>query len=76
MVLAFISAYQGPPLLTTDLLIEDTHPDFAQTGPKKSSIIKLVTVDTAIALGELGELSVRLLQQADEKLGMHWSCRD
>lgn len=41
VVLAFITAYRGHPLLTTDLLVEDSHPDFAQTGLKKSSVIKL-----------------------------------
>jgi mRNA interferase MazF len=71
VILAFISTYSGPPLLTTDLLVQDTHPDFAQTGLKASSVIKLdklVTVETSILLGELGELSSSLLQRADEKL--------
>ena len=71
VVLAFITASRSHPLPTTDLLVEDSHPDFAQTGLKKSSVIKLdklVTVETSVLLGELGELSSALLQQTDEKL--------
>lgn len=71
VVLAFITSSRGQPLLGTDLFIQDTHPEFAQTGLKASPIAKLdklVTVDTAIVLGELGELSASLLQQADDKL--------
>jgi mRNA interferase MazF len=70
-MLAFITSYRGHPLSPTDLLIEDTHPDFAQTGLKTKSVIKLdklVTVESAILLGELGELSDVLLQQANVKL--------
>jgi mRNA interferase MazF len=70
-LLAFITSSRGQPLLTTDLLIQDTHPDFARTGLKVSSVVKLdklVTVETAIVLGELGDLSAPLIQQADEKL--------
>ncbi|MGH7966834.1 MAG: type II toxin-antitoxin system PemK/MazF family toxin [Candidatus Binatia bacterium] len=70
-VLAFITTHRGHTLLMTDLLIEDSHPDFGQTGLKRSSVIKLdklVTVETAILLGELGELSAALLQEVDKKL--------
>jgi mRNA interferase MazF len=41
VVLAFITSYRGQPLLTTDLLLLDTNPDFAQTGFKISSLVKL-----------------------------------
>lgn len=59
VVLAFITASRSHPLPTTDLFVEDSHPDFAQTGLKRSSIIKLdklVMVETPVLLGELGEL--------------------
>jgi mRNA interferase MazF len=70
-LLAFITTYAGGPLLTTDLLVASSHPDFTRTGLKRDSVVKLdklVTVETSILLGELGELSASLLQQADEKL--------
>jgi len=71
VVLAFIKSYRGVGLVTTDLLVESTHPDFAQTGLKTGSVIKLdklLTVETSILLGELGALSAGLLRQADAKL--------
>jgi mRNA interferase MazF len=71
ILLAFITTYRTQPLLATELLIADNHPDFAQTGLKLSSVVKLdklVTVAGAIVLGELGELSAVLLQQVGEKL--------
>lgn len=57
--------------MITDLLIEDSHPDFGLTGLKKSSVVKLdklVTLETSVLLGELGELSAALLQEVNEKL--------
>ncbi|MBM4047228.1 MAG: type II toxin-antitoxin system PemK/MazF family toxin [Planctomycetes bacterium] len=71
VVLAFISSYRGQPLLATDLFVENTHPDFGRTGLKATSVIKrdkLVTVDTSILLGELGELPFVLLREADTRL--------
>jgi len=70
-ILAFISTHRGQSLLPTDLPILDSHADFAATGLKASSIVKLdklVTLDVAILLGELGDLSVALLKQLDDKL--------
>jgi mRNA interferase MazF len=71
VLLAFITSYRGQPLTRADLAIESTYPDFALTGLKFSSVLrldKLVTVDTAIVLGELGELSTALLRQVDDRL--------
>jgi mRNA interferase MazF len=71
LILAFISTYQQQPLLPTDLLIEDTHPDFRLTGLKRSSVIKLdklVTVEASIVLGELGHLPIALLREVDQRL--------
>ena len=71
ILLAFVTTRQGRPLSGTDLLIEDSHPDFGRTGLKRSSIIKLdklVTVETTVLLGELGELSEVLLREVGEKL--------
>jgi mRNA interferase MazF len=71
VVLAFLTTHRGQPLSMSDILIEEGHPDFKQTGLKAPSVIKvdkLVTVESAILLGELGELSAVLLQQVDAKL--------
>jgi mRNA interferase MazF len=76
VMLAFIttyigSPYIGSPLSASDLLIETTHPDFVQTGLKRSSVVKLdklITVERSILLGELGEFSTVLMQIADAKL--------
>jgi mRNA interferase MazF len=63
---------QRPPTpQPTDLLIESSHPDFAQTGLKGSATVKLdklATIDTALLLGELGELSTALLQELNVRL--------
>jgi mRNA-degrading endonuclease toxin of MazEF toxin-antitoxin module len=53
------------------LLVEDSRPDFAQTGLKVTSVVKLdklVTVERSIILGELGEFSEALLSAVNEKL--------
>ena len=71
VVLAFITSNSSGTPLLTDLLIETSDANFLQTGLKRSSIVKLdklVTVETSIILGELGELSAALLQIVDEKL--------
>ncbi len=71
VLLAFITGQQPLVLALTDLPLVDAHPDFAQTGLKKSSVVKLdklVTIETSILLGELGELSAALLQETDTKL--------
>ena len=66
ILLAFITGQQPSSLSQTDLLMEDSHRDFGQTGLKKSSVVKLdklVTIETSILLGEIGELSATLLQE-------------
>lgn len=71
VILAFITRFQGGPLLATDLLLETTHADFARTGLKTSSVVKLdklVTIEQSILLGELGSLSDELLRQVDQRL--------
>jgi len=71
VVVAFIGSYRGQVLATADLLIEASHTDFASTGLKASSFIrldKLATLDGSILLGEIGELSAALVQTVNEKL--------
>lgn len=63
VMLAFITTYVGSPLSASDLLIETTHPDFAPTGLKRSSVVKLdklITVERSILLGELGDFSTTI----------------
>jgi len=70
-LLAFITSRQNPELAKSDLLVEDSRPDFAQTGLKVTSVVKLdklVTVERSIILGELGEFSEALLSAVNEKL--------
>ena len=71
VVLAFMTTFRGQALLATDLVIPNTHPDFAQTGLKGSAVIKLdklTAVETSILLGELGEFPASLVQQLNDKL--------
>ncbi|MGE0683821.1 MAG: type II toxin-antitoxin system PemK/MazF family toxin [Candidatus Binatia bacterium] len=59
VLLAFITGQQPSALASTDLFIVDSHPDFPQTGLKKSSVVKLdklVTIEISILLGELGRI--------------------
>ena len=71
VILAFLTSQRGVSVQAADLSIPDSHPDFPLTGLKVSSVVKcdkLVTVDAAILLGELGELSAALMRQLDDKL--------
>src|SRR5947207_3087281 len=70
VIIAFLTSHKSREPLT-DLLIDDSDPDFPLTGLKATSIVrldKLVTIDKSVLLGELGELSPALLHQADERL--------
>lgn len=70
VILAFISSVIKA-AEETDLLILMEHPDFAETGLKRDSVIKLdklATVSQKIVLGRLGNLSGELLEKVDEKL--------
>ena len=71
VLLAFITSRVGGPSSPADLLIEDSRPEFPQTGLKSSSIVKLdklVTIEIAVLLGELGELPGSLLAQGNPRL--------
>lgn len=41
VVLAFVIVQRGHPLLATDLLIEDSHPDFRRTNLERSPVVKV-----------------------------------
>ncbi len=71
VLLAFITSQQSSVSSLTDVLIDHSHPDFASTGLKVSSVVKLeklVTVEGSVVLGELGELSATLIKEVNEKL--------
>ena len=71
VLLAFITSQQSSVVSPTDVLIDRAHPDFASTGLKVSSVVKLeklVAIERSIVLGELGELSMTLIKEVNEKL--------
>ncbi len=64
VILAFVSSVRPLTLLSTDLAIDTSHPDFPVTGLKVASIVKcdkLATVQRRILFGELGALSPTLV---------------
>lgn len=55
----------------TDLALEPTHEDFAETGLRVRSAIrcgKLMTLDRTLLSGRLGQLSTPLMEQVDVRL--------
>ena len=72
VLLAFITSRLNLSPSPADLSLDSTHPDFTRTGLKVGSKVKLdklVTVERSIILGELGELSLGLMQEVDKRLG-------
>lgn len=71
VLLAYITSQVPTYLQDTDIRLDASHPDFAATGLRQSSIIRLhhlVTVSTVIIRRELGELSSEIQAQITEKL--------
>ena len=71
LVLGFISSRAPADLLDTDLELDPDHPDFAATGLRVSSTLRLhrlMTVTTSVVRRELGELSPRLLAEVADRL--------
>jgi mRNA interferase MazF len=71
VIIAFIGRHGGLGVGRHELLIEDSHTDFRTTGLKVSSVVKLdklTTVQATVLIGEIGELSPRLLAEAEKKL--------
>jgi len=71
VVLAFVSSRASQVLEETDLTIDSAAEDFAQTGLKATSTLRLhrlMTVSTSIIRRELGELPPDLQQRIAEKL--------
>jgi mRNA interferase MazF len=71
VVLAFISSQVPTDLLKTDLVLDSTDADFAQTGLRVSSTLRLhrvMTVTTELIRRELGELPPRMQGQVAQRL--------
>jgi len=71
VILAYITSRLPTNLLETDIVLEASHPDFAASGLRVPSTIRLhqlVTVSTVVVQRELGELSLDTQAQIAEKL--------
>ncbi len=71
VIVAFITSQVRKATHPTDLIIEASHPDFAATGLKKDSAIrlrKLCTIEKSIIYGETGEASQDLLREINLRL--------
>jgi mRNA interferase MazF len=71
VILAFISSVVVTQLTPHDLQLLSTSSDFAQTGLKGTSVIrlnKLATIERRLITRRLGSLSTRLVQAVDDAL--------
>ncbi len=71
LVLAFITSHIPDDLIETDVVLDTHHPDFAATGLRVSSTIRLhrlMTVSSSMILRELGGLSPELSSQVANRL--------
>lgn len=71
IVLAFITSRITPDPLETDLVLDARYTDFALTGLKVSSTLRLhrlMTVTTSLIRRELGELSSSMKAEVDKRL--------
>jgi mRNA interferase MazF len=71
VILAFITSRVSEQPLATDLVLESDDPDFASTGLRVSSTLRLhrlMTATTTLIRRELGQLSPHLQAQVDSRL--------
>ena len=71
IVLAFISSRKPGRLEDSDLMLESTHPDFAVTGLRVSSVLRLhrlMTVSLGIVRRRLGALPAQWLDDVDNRI--------
>ncbi|MUG97295.1 type II toxin-antitoxin system PemK/MazF family toxin [Scytonema sp. UIC 10036] len=71
VIMAYVTSRIPDTVLETDIAIDSSHPDFATSGLRVASTIRLhqlVTVSTVVIQRELGELSSDTLTQIAEKL--------
>jgi len=71
VVLAFITSTIPPKLESSDVVLDPASPDFAQTGLRVASALRLhriVTVSSAIIRKQLGTLSPNVQAQVRQRL--------
>lgn len=71
IILAFITSVIPADLLETDIVLDTSHPDFAASGLRKPSTIRLdhlMTVRASLILREIGVLSSDIQAQIAQKL--------
>ncbi|HJW85887.1 MAG TPA: type II toxin-antitoxin system PemK/MazF family toxin [Candidatus Brocadiaceae bacterium] len=71
VIVSFISSRTPSDLLETDLVLDSAHDDFAKTGLRVSSTLRLhrlMTVSTSIFQRELGMLTPRMQKEVENKL--------
>jgi mRNA interferase MazF len=71
IIFAFITSRIPATLLTTDLVLDSVHPDFARSGLRKPSTLRLnhlITLRRSMIQRRLGELSLETHSQLVEKL--------
>ena len=71
VVIAFITSQIPSELLDTDIVLDINRTDFASTGLRVTSALRLhrlITVSTSIIRRHLGTLSADLQQEVDQKL--------
>jgi len=71
MILAFITSVVPSPLLSTDFLLEKSHPEFHLTGLRTVSafrMAKLGTLHRSLILRRLGKVEPQIQQDLDQRL--------
>jgi len=70
-VVAFISSRVPTEPSSTEVLIREDHKEFAGTGLKRSSVLRLdkvATVSKSLMLGEIGQIGESLRREVNRKL--------
>ena len=70
-VVVFISSKIPAQASSTEILIPEEHEEFAGTGLKRSSVIKvdkIATISKELMLGEIGEIGETLRREVNKKL--------
>lgn len=71
IVLGIFSRVPAMPLLDTWIQIEDKHPSFAQTGLKKTSVLKaekIAAIHQSVLHRKLGDLPTNIITHVQEAL--------
>ena len=78
VVLAFITSRIPGDLEETDIVLDDSHPDFGNLGLRVSSVLRLhrlMTVSTSLIRREIGSLSPDIQSQVDGRLRVLFELR-